>query len=197
MHTNNDSDSWSYIWGSRNYSSQKAYKHFIESTDVHPVFNWIWASSSQMKHKVFYWLLSKNSLNTRGLHSSEQKTYIWTLMCVSCAFFRARRNLDTYSSNAPLPRIAGQAIGIIVSSWLKSDRATRRIKISLNKPFAIEVIILICWSIWTQKNGWLFQNKEPSVQDCISVFKSELALVIHRDKKTWVPDLQLWLSNLI
>jgi hypothetical protein len=67
MLINNDPDSWSYIWGSMNYSNQKAYKHLIGSTAVHPVFNWIWASSCQMKHKVFYWLLVKNRLNTRSL----------------------------------------------------------------------------------------------------------------------------------
>jgi hypothetical protein len=84
-----------------------------------------------------------------------------------------------------------------VLSWLKPDRATRRIKRSFNKPFAMEVIMLMCWSTWTERNGWLFQNKDPSVQDCTSVFKRELALVIHRAKKSRVPDLQSWLSNLV
>jgi hypothetical protein len=54
MLINNDTDNWSYIWGSRNYSSQKTYKHLSGSATVHPVFNWIWASSCQMKHKVLY-----------------------------------------------------------------------------------------------------------------------------------------------
>jgi hypothetical protein len=66
MSTTNEPDAWSYIWGSGNYSSQKAYKHLTGSNVVHPVFNWIWASCSQMKYKVFYWLLVRNRLNTRG-----------------------------------------------------------------------------------------------------------------------------------
>jgi hypothetical protein len=79
---------------------------------------------------------------------------------------------------------------------LASNRATRRIERSLNKPFAMKVIMLMCRSIWTERNGWLFQNKDSSVQVCILVFKRELALVLHRAKKIWVPDLQSWLSNL-
>jgi hypothetical protein len=72
-----------------------------------------------------------------------------------------------------------------VPTWLKADRATRRIKRALNKSFAMEVIILMCWSIWTQRNGWLFQNNDPSIQRCISSLKSELVMAIHRTKKGW------------
>jgi hypothetical protein len=97
----------------------------------------------------------------------------------------------------PFDRNCWQAIGVTVSSWLKPDRATRRIKRSFNKPFAMEVIILMCWSIWTERNGWLFQNEDPSIQGCMSVLKRELALAIHRAKKSWAPDLQSWLSNLV
>jgi hypothetical protein len=42
-----------------------------------------------------------------------------------------------------------------------------------------------------------FRIKIQSVQDCISVFKSELGLVIHRAKKSWAPEFQSWLSNLV
>jgi hypothetical protein len=54
-----------YIWGSNQYSSSKAYKHLIGSQPVHPAYRWLWSLSCQQKHKVFYWLLLKNRLNTR------------------------------------------------------------------------------------------------------------------------------------
>jgi hypothetical protein len=31
-------DTWSYIWGSRNYYASKAYKHLVGSQSVHPAF---------------------------------------------------------------------------------------------------------------------------------------------------------------
>jgi hypothetical protein len=43
-------------------------------------------------------------------------------------------------------------IGIVVPTWLKSDRATRYIKRKFKNPFAMEIINLMCWSIWTEKN---------------------------------------------
>jgi hypothetical protein len=46
-------DVWSYIWGSTHYSSQKAYKHLIGSSPVHPAFRWIWKASCQMRQSIF------------------------------------------------------------------------------------------------------------------------------------------------
>jgi hypothetical protein len=84
MSTTNELGTWTYIWGSRNYSSQKVYKHLTGTNVVHLVFNWIWASSCQIKHKVFYWLPVPNRLNTRGL--LRRKICILTPMCVNYAF---------------------------------------------------------------------------------------------------------------
>lgn len=61
------SDVWSYIWGSANFSSNKAYKHLMGHTQVHRAFHWLWASSCQLKHKSFFWLILNDILNTRGL----------------------------------------------------------------------------------------------------------------------------------
>jgi hypothetical protein len=59
-------DSWTYIWGGAQYSGCKAYNHLIGSQVIHPTFKWLWKSSCQQIHKVFYWLLLQNRLNTRG-----------------------------------------------------------------------------------------------------------------------------------
>jgi hypothetical protein len=64
---NNNSDTWTYIWGSGNFSAKKCYNHLIGHQSVHPSFKWLWKSHCQAKHKVFYWLLLQNRLNTRGL----------------------------------------------------------------------------------------------------------------------------------
>jgi hypothetical protein len=67
LQQSNDKDKWTYIWGSQDYSSVKAYKHLIGAQRVHLVYRMLWKSSDQLKHKVFFWLLLKNRLNTRGL----------------------------------------------------------------------------------------------------------------------------------
>jgi hypothetical protein len=62
-----EKDSWSYIWGNDKYSSRKAYKHLLGSQQVQPDYGWIWKYACQMKHKVFFWLLVHDRLNTRDM----------------------------------------------------------------------------------------------------------------------------------
>ena len=49
-----DKDWWTYIWGTSQFSSQKAYRHLLGHADTHPVFKWLWKSCCQNKHKVFF-----------------------------------------------------------------------------------------------------------------------------------------------
>ena len=60
-----DKDVWSYIWGGSLFSSRKAYRHLKGTSPTHPVFKWLWKSSYQHNHKVFFWLLAQDRLSTR------------------------------------------------------------------------------------------------------------------------------------
>jgi hypothetical protein len=87
-------------------------------------------------------------------------------------------------------------IGVSVPSWLKPERATKRIKISLSLSFAMEIITIMSWSIWTERNAWIFIDEAPSVQRCMLTFKSEFALVIHKAKKKLAPRMKEWLLSI-
>jgi hypothetical protein len=54
----------------------------------------------------------------------------------------------------------------------------------------MKIIIIMCWSIWTERNSWIFRNEAPSIQRCIYTFKSEFALVIHKAKKKLVLSME-------
>ena len=58
---------WSYIWGTPYFSSVKAYVHLTGHRVIHNAFKWLWKSSCQNKHKVFFWLLLKDRLSTREI----------------------------------------------------------------------------------------------------------------------------------
>jgi hypothetical protein len=75
-------------------------------------------------------------------------------------------------------------IGVQVPTWLKPNRATRHIKRSLRMQFAMDIIILMTWCIWKERNGWLFTREDTSVDRCLVHFKREFALVIHRAKSS-------------
>jgi hypothetical protein len=72
----------------------------------------------------------------------------------------------------------------------------RHIKRQLKVPSVMEIIIILCWSIWTERNSWLFRNEDPSVDSCKATFKREMDLVIHRSKTKYTQDMKQWLDNL-
>ena len=63
----NAKDEWTYIWGRPGFSCSKAYGHLTGSRQTHPVFGWMWKSSCQHKHKVFFWLLAHYRPSTRSI----------------------------------------------------------------------------------------------------------------------------------
>jgi hypothetical protein len=194
MNDGEGKDKWKYIWGSGQYSSSKAYKHLTGSPAIHPAFRWLWAATSQPKHKVLFWLLLKNMLNTRGMFRRKNMA-LDSYDCELCLLQReeALRHLFFKCSFA---KNCWSLIGVNVPSWLKPERATRHIKRQLRLPFSMDIIITMCWSIWSERNSWLFSNEDPQPLKCKEKFTREFALVIHRAKKSLVPHMQSWLSHL-
>ena len=73
-------DCWNYIWGSSEFSCQKAYEHLKGFSGAPPIFGWIWKSSCQPKHKIFFWLLIQDRISSRDLLRRKQMP----LPCYNC-----------------------------------------------------------------------------------------------------------------
>jgi hypothetical protein len=71
------------------------------------------------------------------------------------------------------------------------------IKRSLGVPFMMDIIILMSWCIWKERNSWLFNGEDPSVSRCKVMFKQEFTMVIHRAKSSRTSDMEQWLHNLV
>jgi hypothetical protein len=70
------------------------------------------------------------------------------------------------------------------------------IKDSLNLPYAVEIIILAAWSIWTIRNRKIFEDQNPSFSAWKIIFKQELHLLSYRMKKKWSVSFRAWLQIL-
>jgi hypothetical protein len=57
------------------------------------------------------------------------------------------------------------------------------IKVHIRQPFFMEIIILICWSIWTTRNDFIFEGLTPSLYRTRRKLKDELHLLIHKAKR--------------
>jgi len=71
-------DTWGYIWGSPNFTSNKAYYKLLGSISVPSIYNLLWKSNCLPKKKVFFWLVLKDRLSTReilGRKNMELQSY--------------------------------------------------------------------------------------------------------------------------
>lgn len=59
----------------------------------------------------------------------------------------------------------------------------------------MEIIILWAWSIWTERNGLIFQQQQPSSAHVKEKFKNEFTLVIHRAKLLYKAQMEQWLHT--
>jgi hypothetical protein len=69
------------------------------------------------------------------------------------------------------------------------------LKLAISKPFFMKIIMLVTWSIWITRNGFIFKAAIPSVYRCRKVFKDELALLVHKAKKKSYHGIVSWVEN--
>jgi hypothetical protein len=72
------------------------------------------------------------------------------------------------------------------------------LKRRIAEPFFMEVTILMTWAIWSTRNGWIFENQDPSVSICIRKFLLEFKLLLLRAKKRekYFPIIEQWLHDI-
>jgi len=189
-----EKDSWNYIWGSPIFSTSRAYKHLTGSMPTHSFFRKLWKSSCQNKHKFFFWLLLRNRMSTREL-LRRRNMHMPSYACVCC-------NLDTEESLIHLFFRCSFA----QSCWInlniilvESDTIMilEEIRDQLNLPFFMEITITFCWSLWMQRNDYIFRGVQPSSGNCLGFFKKEFALVILRAKPRYKESMSRWLEGLV
>jgi hypothetical protein len=66
----------------------------------------------------------------------------------------------------------------------------------IKQLFVMEIIMIMSWCIWKERNVWLFSNEDPSVKHCKDNFKSEFALTMLRAKQQKASIMSQWLEKL-
>lgn len=162
-------DWWTYIWGSHIYTSARAYKYLIGHTEIHPVFKWLWKSSCQHKHKVFFWLLLKERLSTRNVlrrKNMDLPSYD-CILCTQCV----EETVDHIFIKCDFAQQQDDSLAVLES-----------FKRQLGVPLYTEITVLMCWSIWTASNDFIFRGLQPQTQHCKAIFKEFAWLSIKQRK---------------
>jgi hypothetical protein len=116
-------------------------------------------------------------------------------MFVNCASDRGKKAYAIYFLDALLQKKLLAADWDQHSSLVTSKRAIKRIKTMIGLPFSMDIIIIMCWSIWSERNSWIFNNADPSIANCKNTFKREFLLVILRAKERHKENMSVWLNN--
>lgn len=87
-----------------------------------------------------------------------------------------------------------QSIGITFTSTRSVMQIFRGIRRRLNVSFALEIIVLMSWSIMNSRNEWIFNNVDPSITSCKRKFYSGFNLLQHRASQTKQNEMNLWLA---
>lgn len=158
LHLSNLPDSWQYIWNSNMFSVRRAYKHLSGHLILHPVYRWLWKSACQNKYKVFFWLLIKDRLSTREL-LKRKNMELQDYNCILC-------NGDTEESlvhlflGCPFATHCWTWLQIRINLHLEPLQILDSFREQLQVPFFMEVIILMCWTIWRARNDRIFQSDQ-------------------------------------
>lgn len=60
----------------------------------------------------------------------------------------------------------------------------------------MEIIIVMCWTIWKAKNDWIFCQVTPNLQLSKANFREEIHLLSLRIKRRNLLEFNEWIDNL-
>lgn len=109
---------------------------------LHPVYKWLWKSSCQNKHKVFFWLLIKDRLSTRELlrrNHMELPDY----SCVLCTA-SVEESLTHLFLECPFAIQCWDWINLHINHQLDPFQIFQSFKTQLHVSFFMEIIIVMC-----------------------------------------------------
>ena len=195
LQLNENNDLWTCIWNFGRFSVAKAYKQLSGHRVIHPSFKGIWKCSCQNKHKVFSWLILKDRLSTTEL-LRRKNMELQDYNCVLCNNM-TEESLFHLLISCPFAEACWNQIGLHVNHQGDLLQCLDSFRRQLQVPFYMEVVILMSWTIWHMRNGLIFSNKPPSLQEASRAFKSEFVILPLRAKRSYFPIIQLWLNNLV
>ena len=157
--------------------------------------NWIWKSKCQSKHKFFAWLILHDRINTKDMLIRRNWTVSGTHYCVLCA----AQVLEDWRHLFFNCMFSSRIWNFLQIPW-KPGNTTEVMtyaKKHFSGPCFTEVIILACWGIWKQRNGWIFNNIKPTFRGWKAIFVHEITLLKYRVKKDSIPVLTSWINSLV
>lgn len=188
-----DKDQWLYSWTSPQYSSRKMYKLLMGSSSAHIIFKNLWSTACRLRHKIFYWLLLQDRLNTRNL-LHRKSMFLQDYNCAICSE-GTEETLVHLFWNCPFSLLCWDHLtpnkhrGI--SAYDEILLAVRH----LPKGIALDIVVMGCWSIWSVRNDKIFRSAAPHLNTWKHYLKEGLWTVQLRAKQRKAEQLISWIEQ--
>jgi len=137
---------------------------------------------------VFFWLILKNRLNTRGV-LRRRNMELESIHCVLCTE-QPDETIEHLFTNCPFVVAAWNSINLNVRADFQLIQNLELLKDQINQSFFMEIILLLCWAIWMTRNNLIFRQIPPSVQNCKLIFMTEFHWLLCRAKRSYFPKIQ-------
>jgi hypothetical protein len=145
---------------------------------THPVFSLLWRCKCQPKHKIFFWLLLHDKLNTRErLRRRHMDLEIYT-----CENYILQKIESVYHLflRCNFARRCWSSIGVTTPRISCPQKAFRKLSAQLPRICATEIIIIMSWHIWKCRNHWIFERTPPSLISCRRMLATDINLLKFR-----------------
>lgn len=192
-HLSASKDVWSYSWASKNFLPSLMYKSLKFEPPAHPLFKMLWKCAVILRYKVFFWLLLHDRLNTRDL-LQRKSFWLSSYSCAICASGCVESAMHLFW-DCPF---ALDCWNIIIPSRSRSTSVLFDIQLAarvLRPEFHMDIIVMGCWNIWTERNNWIFTNMTRSIKSWKELLRQDLEKVCIRIKdsrqdafRTWIVD---------
>ena len=191
----NTKDNWVCTLGNGVFKPSKVYRLNFQHISTDVASCWIWKSKCQSKHKFFAWLILHDRINTQDMLIRRHWAVSNCSDCVLCV----DKHLEDWRHlffNCLFSTRVWNYLGIVWSPGTTPSQVISAAKRSFSGPCFVEVVILACWAIWKQRNGWIFNNVKPTFRGWKSCFVHEITMLTFRAKSVDIPVLSSWIDNL-
>lgn len=185
-------DTWTGTGQNRKYSSIKMYKTICARAEPNKLFTKIWKTANRLRHKIFFWLLLHDRVNTRNL-LNRKNMFLESYDCVFCNE-HSEETLRHLFQDCVFTQECWKSTFPSKKPGISSYDDIMLIYSLLPKGIALEIIIQGCWRIWTQRNGKIFRKEVPSINCWKYRLKEDLQLLQYRIKAKYKDVLLEWIA---
>ena len=152
------------------YITKKAYNALIGTHPTKKCILDIWKTCCLTKHNFFAWLMMNGKINTKDM-MKRKNFYVEFYDCILCDTCLEESIFHIFF-DCNFRQSFWWAMGIEWNSDMDLNSMIQDAKQRYSMTFIMEILITSCWSLWDQRNSYIFRERIPTLNSSLSHFKN-------------------------